>query len=453
MKSFRYLSMLLILTALTACSKDNKEEEETSASFSLGKTSFVFEPSGGTQELTVSTAGSWSISSTEDWCTVSPAEGIGESTVSVTVGEIPQTSDTRKARLMVTSDGLTLTVNVSQTFDPETFLILPTQVSLSANACDFEITVISHSLAYEITLVDEWIKEVSRIGEPFSGETIRFHAEANASQDGASRNGVVSICTQDGSCIPVMIEQAGQYPRKGLFFRFTATWCGWCPYMDEAFHKAAQNSDQFTFATIHASSGYPLYFQAGQPLVSAYKVSGYPTGVACGWKEMDNNTNTTSLANQLVSTMYDFFNLFPNTAAISITPVLSGNQLQVSAEVTSTVEGTFKISALVLESGIIQSQAYFYYYTNGSSTTVKDFQHDNVARKLLSESILGDSFSVERGGKASFNWSTELDGSWDKDQLTVLVWITADYGDLAAQKAKKNYPDNYIMNAEAVPVQ
>ena len=450
MKTSRLFPLILALAVLVACSEDSKEILDT-PSFSLDKATLEFDYTAGSQELTVQTTGSWTISSTdESWCTVTPASGSGEGIVTVSVTEIPEEATSRGARLLVTSDGLTLSVNVIQAFNPNYFRIEPTEIALSPGACDFDITVISHSRAYEITIVDDWITEVSRSGNAFTGETVRFHAEANPSEDASSRHGVVSVCTEDGSCIPVMVEQAGRLPRKGLFFRFTATWCGWCPYMDEAFHKAAELSEDFTFATIHASKGYPLYFEEGNPLVSAYKIDGYPTGVACGWKEISNNTNTDSAAKKIISTMEDFFNKFPNTTIISVDPTLSGSHLQVKASVKSTVEGSYKVVGLLLESGIIQSQAY--YYTTGGSTTISDFQHDNIARKRLNGDILGDAFTIGRGGMTEFTWETDLDASWNPDNLSVLVWVCADYGDLASLKAKKAYPDYYIMNAEVVPV-
>ena len=378
------------------------------------------------------------------WCTVSPASGNGEGTLTVSVTEIPDESEGRSAKLLVSADGLTLTVTVDQRFNPDIFSIEPTGIALGPEGGDFEFTVISHERAYEITIVDSWITEVSRSGNPFSGEKVKCRAEANPNEQG--RSGVVSVCTQDGSCIPVMISQSGQIAGANILaMRFTATWCGYCPYMDETFHKVAAQQERFVYVTFHASAGYPLYFKPADTLCKSYSIEGFPTGVIAGWKPVDNYTDTDYTANKVVSVMNDFSGKFLCTAT------LSGSQLSVSTEIRSTSAETYKVVALVLESGIIQAQTFF--PTTGGTQTLSDFSHDNVARKLLTGSILGDDVEVEAGGTKTLDWSTELDGNWNTDNLSVLVYIYRDYGNLAKYKAKSKYPNNYIQNAEIVPVQ
>ena len=98
-----------------------------------------------------------------------------------------------------------------------------------------------------------------------------------------------------------------------------------------------------------------------------------------------------------------------------------------------------------MESGIVQPQAF--YPTTGGSTTLKDFVHDNIARQLLTDSILGDSFTLGAGESKSFSWDTVANNTWNKENLSVVVYVYKDYGDKASFKAQSNYPDNYIANA------
>lgn len=456
MKSFRYFTVILALAAFASCSEQNKEEpeekpEEQTSVFSLNTSSLEFDHTGGTQQVSVTASGSWTASSTdESWCTVSPASGNGEGSLTVSVTEIPDESEGRSAKLLVSADGLTLTVTVDQRFNPDIFSIEPTSIALGPEGGDFEFTVVSHERAYEITIVDPWITEVSRSGNPFSGEKVKCRAEANPNEQ--ERSGVVSVCTQDGSCIPVMISQSGQIAGANILaMRFTATWCGYCPYMDETFHKVAAQQERFVYVTFHASAGYPLYFKPSDTLCKSYSIDGFPTGVIGGWKPVDNYTDTDYTANKVVSVMNDFSGKFLCTAASTTTATLSGSQLSVSTEIRSTTAETYKVVALVLESGIIQAQAF--YPASGGSQTLSDFSHDNVARKLLTGSILGDDVEMEAGGTKTLDWSTELDSSWNTDNLSVLVYIYRDYGNLAKYKAKSKYPNNYIQNAEIVPVQ
>ena len=194
----------------------------------------------------------------------------------------------------------------------------PTSISLESGECDFNITVTSPDLEYEVTLADDWITEVSRRGERATGETVTFHAQAHTGE--SARTGVVSFCTPNGNCYPVLVEQAApaapedpenpedpedpenpedpqdpqdpeepQEPevsmeRHVLALRFTATWCQYCPYMDKAFQMAAAESEYFQYVALHGG-GSSLYFQDGSVLENDYAIQGYPTGVVAGWKD------------------------------------------------------------------------------------------------------------------------------------------------------------------------
>lgn len=322
----------------------------------------------------------------------------------------------------------------------EVFTIQPTSISLEAVEGDFQITVTS-SQEYDITIVDEWITEVSRSGKPATGETIVFHATENISAGADNRSGVISVCTKNGSCNPVMVDQTGAFPRKLLAMRFTATWCGYCPYMDEAFHKVAEQSEDFTYVTFHASQGYPLYFSDCEALVGDYNIQGYPTGVVAGWKPVENYTNTDYTASNIIDVMSSFADRFPAAALINGKASIKDGKISVDASVTPTMDGDFKVVALVLESGIVQTQSY--YPTTGGSQSLTDFVHDNIARKTLTESIQGD----ELPENGQFHWETDLNSSWNKDNLSVMIWVTKNYGKLLPYKAVKLYPSYYISNA------
>lgn len=443
-----YIATILSLMAVFACAElPEGNDENTTSKFSLGAKEMAFDYLGGEQTISITAPGEWTAKcSDSDWCTVSPAKGSGDADIKVKVQVIPEESLDRNTRILVTSGDLTLSVSVSQTCNPETFIITPNQVSIDSQEQDFQITVVSHSYEYDITIVDDWISEVSRSGEALTGQTITFHATSNTNLEGNSRSGVISVCTKEGNCYPVMVEQSGGFSRKVLGMRFTATWCGYCPYMDEAFHSAAEQSQDFIYVTFHASSGYPLYFKDSEPLVSAYHIDGYPTGVLGGWKTINNSTNTSTTTKSILNAINSFNSKFPVSAAVSASATLNGGTISVDASVAAPVTDDLKIVALVLESGIVKAQAY--YPTSGGSKTLNDFVHDYVARKTLTGSILGDAFT---GGK-QFHWETSLDSSWNKDNLSVLVWLYKDYGDLASEKAKKNYPDNYIVNACCVKI-
>lgn len=447
MKTPRYFAILASLMTVFACSELNQNTEKDTA-FTVSETSLTFSFEGGEQTFTLTAPDEWYVmSSNTEWCTATPDHGFGKATVTVKVQALPSDQDPgRSTRLLVVAGTLTLSVTIVQECNPDIFVISPSKVSLNCLESDFSITVLSPTKEFDITIVDDWITEVSRSGKPATGETIEFHATGNLSDNASPRTGVISVCTKDGSCYPVMIEQAGALSRKILGMRFTATWCGYCPYMDEAFHSAYEQSEDFTFITFHASAGYPLYFSDSQTLAQKYNVSGFPTGVLAGWKEIKNYTNTATTVNFILNNMDTFKTKFPVASGINATAAIKDDKIAVDATITTGEQGEYHVVAVLMESGIVQAQQY--YPTSGGSQTLSDFVHDNVARKTLSGSIVGDIIE----GSDQVHWETDLDSSWNKDNLSVMIWVTKNYGTLAPYKAVKSYPSYYVDNACCVKV-
>ena len=450
MKRFCFLLLAALCAALVSCEKPIN-------GVVIDQTSLVFSGDGGSQTLDLKADMLWSISvADESWCKVSPTLGSGSVPVTVTVQPNPM-KDHERANMLVVTYGDQVEKTIGVTIKQEknggnaVFAITPKEVEVASEGGQFSFTVVSDAVDYEITIVDNWIKEVSRKGDRYTGETLTFEASANTKKD--ARAGVVSVCTKDGSCIPVMVNQAGfsgkTYTRLNLAYRFTATWCGYCPYMDEVFQTYKKDNADFDFVTLHASSGYPLYFSDSSALVSMYNVGGFPTGVVNGWKEFDNNTNVDKAVSTLGKDIADFNDKFPCTAGISLSSKLTDGTVSVEASVESALSGDYSIVAFLLESGIVQKQTY--YPTSGGSTTLDDFVHDNVARKTLTNSVKGDAFTATAGKAVDFAWSASAQDDWNKDNLSVAVLVLRPYDDTSLKTSKK-YPDNYVVNAVVAAV-
>lgn len=443
MKQLHFLLLAALSAALISC-------EQPINGVKIEQDSFVFTAEGGTQTLDLKADMPWSIALDDDsWCSVSPASGSNSTSVTVRVQPNPMKDRERSTRAVISYNEQTLSVQIRQEKNTgeAVFSINPKTVEVAAEGGQFSFTVVSDAVDYDITIVDSWIKEVSRSGDRYTGETLTFQAAPNAKPD--ARNGVVSICTKDGSCIPVMVNQAGfsgkTYARLNMGFRFTATWCGWCPYMDAYFHAARNAKIGFDFITVHASQGYPMYFTDSDQLVKAYNISSFPSGVINGWMGVDNDTDTASGVSTISNAISKFNNTFLCVAGVSVSSQLSDGSIAVEATVEASLGGDYAVSAILLESGIVQEQAHF--AADGSSSwTDKDFVHDNVARKTLTSSVMGDSFTATAATPVKFNWSAQLDASWKAENLSVAVLVFRPYDDTSL-KDKKKYPDNYVVNA------
>lgn len=448
-----YLVMAGAILLMAGCGpEETPDPQNENPSFQLVGDQISVPAEGGEYTISVKSNVVWTVSVKDSWCTVSPSSGDGDAEVKVTVEANPDKRNDRSTRVLFTYNGITVTATVTQEKNPADFIfdISSKEINIGCGEETFEITVISEDLDYEITVVDEWLHEQGRSGNRVTGETITLWANANEWPEG--RSGVISVCTKDGSCIPVMVNQAPGnplYERNHLGFRFTATWCGYCPYMDEAFHKVAEQDSRFLYITMHASKGYPLFYDGAASLSDTYKVSGFPTGVLNGWKEIDNYTNTDKTAGNVLDAMNDFDAKFPCTAGIAIRTSIDGGNLDVEADVESGVEDDYNVVAFVTESGIIQAQTY--YPTSGGSTTLKDFEHDCVARTVLTKELMGDAFHGEAGKQTSFHWNIALAEEWNPDNLNVTVYVYRPYGDTYSDyKAKRSYPNYWIVNARTV---
>ena len=442
MKQLHFLLLAALSAALISC-------EQPINGVKIEQDSFVFTAEGGTQTLDLKADMPWSIALDDDsWCSVSPASGSNSTSVTVRVQPNPMKDRERSTRAVISynEQSLSLQIRQEKNAGEAVFSITPKTVEVAAEGGQFSFTVVSDAVDYEVTVVDSWVKEVSRSGDRYTGETLTFQAMPNAKP--SARNGVVSICTKDGSCIPVTVTQAGfsgkTYSRTNIAYRFTATWCGHCPYMDETFKLVKARRSDFDFVTLHASSGYPLYFSDSEPLMKAYSISGFPSGVIDGWKDFSNSHNVESNAASLGSILDDFNKTFLCTAGISVSSTVADGKININAQVETSLSGDYLISAILLESGIVEAQTYF--PDDGPTTTLSDFVHDNVARKTLTGNILGDKFTASAGTPVQFNWSAPLDASWKAENLSVAVLVFSPYDD-ASLKSKKKYPDNYVVNA------
>lgn len=451
MKHFSSVFFALFLLAFSACTKSNSGNEQ-GVFFKIVTSSVDFDMNSGEKEIEFTAPGAWTAESGDDsWCTITPTSGNGSGKITVSVSE-NESGDPRSTKVSFTCGGLTLSSTVNQEGNPDALSITPSSIEIEAQASDFSI-VVKSSKEYDVTLVDSWISIVSREGAPATGETINFHAEENpVSEDGAARMGIVSICTKDGSCIPVKVNQKGQFSRKVLAMRFTAQWCGWCPYMDETFHKAAELEPKFDYLTIHCDPSYELYFTESGTLADAYNIQGYPSGVIAGWKSFDNNTNTDNAAKSVKIICNDFDTRFPNSVGIKATATFEGNRLTAHADIYSNETEELKVVAIVTEDGVVARQAL--YGTDGSSSTINDFVHDRIARKTLTASIMGDTISAEAGKAVSMDWNCAVASSWNKENLSVLVYVYKEYKDIyRTYKKEKKFPDYYIVNSSSVPVE
>ena len=249
---------------------------------------------------------------------------------------------------------------------------------------------------------------------------------------------MISVCTKNGSCYPVSITQGAfegkLFAHLNTAFRFTAVWCGHCPYMDETFKTVKASRSDFDYITVHASAGYPLYYSDANALTKAYVIEGFPTGIVNGWKEFGNSHDVASNAKKLSNVLNDFNKKTLCVAGVSVSSTVADGKVNVTAKVESSLNGSHFISAFLLESGIVETQTYF--PDEGGSKELEDFVHDNVVRAKFTQSSVGDPFNAVAGKQETFSWSLPIDASWNAKNLSVVVLVHRPYADLKKENKK-----------------
>ena len=344
--------------------------------------------------------------------------------------------------------GWTVECAGTEVVEPE-FSVSPPSITLSADEQSFFVTVQSN-VPYHMDMAGgaDWMEEVGVTGSISGGFQHEFIAYAN---EGAERSGVLVFCSEDNTCHPVKVTQEkaetetnwaeSAFVHHSLGMRFTATWCGWCPYMNESFKKARQKvGDQFLYVSVHDYTS-DLPFAASLYLEDQYKVTGLPTGIVDGRRNVANHTDTDYVSNLILSYVEETEANYPTATAIAFTSSLDGRNLTLDVDVYAKMAETYKITAFLLEDGVVYAQS------GGGSNYV----HDHIARVALTNAK-GDSFAVEEENTVkSFTYNASIPASYKLENMYVLVWVQRKWGDQTVLRTD-DYGDYYIDNCREAPL-
>ena len=184
--------------------------EKTPPILSLNNSrTITFSQQGGSQSISFTTNRSWSISSGDTWCRVSPSSGNGlDDSVAVTlICEANTTFDSRVTTLTINAESLSETITISQ--DPNlAILVSPLSVNLSneAQAIEFDI---SANVKYSVEIDAECKEWITQIGsKSLSAGKVSLSVSANDSFD--MREGKVMIKQIDGPLSETIIIKQEQ---------------------------------------------------------------------------------------------------------------------------------------------------------------------------------------------------------------------------------------------------
>lgn len=305
---------------------------------------------------------------------------------------------------------------------------------------------------------DSWISKVSQKagnpervpGTPVVSEyietTVTLSLQDNPSENDV-REGTFTL-TLGESSESFTVKQIGskwantEFYRVSLGHRFTATWCGYCPMMGEAYKEAAKTcGDRLIQFNTH--SGGTFGWSETEYYQKLYKCTGgIPISSINGYSKVENYAinSQISIIEALVQEATDSNKSYTGIAAKSTT---SGDNITIEAEVTCKLpQPDMRIFAFVLEDKLIGNQTD---YTGAYPGNPAKYEHNNVVRGVLTPKE-GEPFEIASGETKKFTITgTYPKNVYEKSNAYLVIYVT--YAGEPQVKAAKNakYVDSNIV--------
>lgn len=383
------LAAALLQCCSPACTKDGPEHNTTT---------FILESSEGSQATATGTLdGNWQITGSPYWITASPTAGRqGENTITVTA--LSSNTEFREIEdeLVLSVEGSPVIWHIIQR-GADGIAPVSEEVNVPAGTSEFTITL-KGNIPFEIASEDAWMQYVSSSEEEpelLSDGTTRseyvltravFKAEENLT--GKVRTGHITLTSASGTqtitvsqAIPMFPDWNREFLKQNVFVKFTATWCPYCPSMAEALKKAEEAFPEriITMSCHSKTSQGGLAWDEIGPMEQYYGVTGMPSGYMNSIAEAPNYNSVGLTASIIEELARECTERYPAKTGIAARTSKDGDILRLEAFVACKEDLDYKISAFILEDGIVFPQQL------PDNTSDKDYIHNATARKAISD--------------------------------------------------------------------
>lgn len=462
MKNFASFFMLVAF-ALSACSKiddggqDKPDGGNADSSIQLGsgvEQEIILDSDGGSKIIRFTAPLSWHVelSGEPEWLVLSPVEGeAGTGRVKVKA-EANTSGGTRRAEFSVCSGTHSVQFYVVQDHYEMVFDLPETEMQVSSSGGILPIPINTNQ-DFDVISDKDWV-----VPSPFQGkrpEYVVVAVEPNLTN--ASRTAEVVVSSDMGEVTVTVTQEAvdesisqwtvREFAHRSLAMRFTATWCGYCPMMGKAFDIAKDRMDgSLELVSLHGSES-DLEFSGTNQLGRRFAIGGYPTGVVDARASIQNYSSYDYTASLVEQVAQETRKSYPTVSGIAVDSYLSGTELTVFVPIYFHKSGSYRVSVLLLEDGIVG-------YQNGGGSS---YTHNDVARYAFT-SMSGESVKIESDNTVWTNvYTARVDSEWNPDNLKVLVYVERAYGGLplvteVSGAEYYNDSDTFIENCRSVPI-
>ena len=456
---------MLVMFITTACTvidtgdQNSSDEGNENPSLELGtgiEQDVIIDPQGGSEIIRFTSAQSWYVEAPEDasWLQLSPVEGEpGNGRVKVKA-EANTSGVIRRAEFKVCSGTQSVKFSVIQDNYDLVFEIPETEMHISGAGGLIPIPINTNQ-DFLVESAQDWVIPI--ISQAKRPENIVVAVEPNLTSSTRTSDitvscdlGEVTITVTQDSADGLLTQWTDKsFVSRSLAVRFTADWCGYCPYMATAFESAQEQlNGAFEIVSLHGSES-TYEFSGTNQLARRFNIDGYPTGIIDFRASIPNYSSIATTASAAVQVAQETKRSYPTTSGIAVDSYLSGTELTVFVPIYFHQPDSYRVTVLLLEDGIDGRQ--------NQGGIMGKYTHDDVARKALT-SMSGESARIESPNTVWTNfYTTKVDASWNPANLKVLVYVEKPYGDqpyveTVGNADYGNYGDTYIDNCRAVKV-
>ena len=451
MKKYLF-TLLAAIVSLCGCDSTGTSPVGQIQLASSSKDVIVIKPEGDKATVRFSSALNWHIQCTDGWVTVDPMEG-GPGTARITIeAAANDAAEARETIVNICSEGLEFPIKVTQEAFVPTFELLQTEAEVSCRGGELVVNVYT-DIEYSVQCEADWVTCTSTKAP--RNRKVTFDVAPNTLPE--SRSTVITFNAGEVSKTFTLTQRpAGtaeddwkhdNLVHRSLAMRFTATWCGYCPMMGNAFDMAkSQLPGQLELVSLHGSDS-DYQFSGTTNLVRRFGVNGFPTGVVDARASIPNYNTESTTASAVIDLVKETQEAYPTKTGIACKSSLSGTDLSVDLSLYFKEADDYRVTVLLMEDGIVGSQ-------NGVSGK---YTHNDVARLAVS-SISGDAVKVDKDGTiVNKTYTATVKSSWKAENLELLIYVEKPYGEQGKAKGVSlatygNYGDTYIDNCRVVKV-
>ena len=280
---------------------------------------------------------------------------------------------------------------------------------------------VSSNVSWCVSSDSDWC-----VAEPTSGENDgSFYVSVSESDTSVPRTAIVTVSSSDASISrEISVIQSPGNPdgddswkaldfiHKSLFMRFTADWCPYCPSMATALRDAQKElPDKIEAVSVHENDS-KLASPASIALIDYYGIHLFPTGFLDCIREIG-NYDSSYTTERIIETIKEIDYLRETVTGASWTSSVSGNNAALNLSLYIKKSGSYKVTALLIENGIIGYQASGY----------SEYVHNEILRASFTD-VTGDAFTVTGdGARKDFHYSLAIPDGCNVDKMKVLVYV------------------------------